>query len=164
MLKRTTTAALLATLTATGCAGSGRPAADPLPPRAAAALRDAEQFDLLSLDPRRTDTAAGERFHGWRVLGRTTVTDAATRDKLATALRRGARENTTTAAGCFNPRHAIHTTHGAHAVDLVICFECLSVAVYEGDERSASFLVSRSPQPAFDAVLRKSGVPLATKP
>jgi hypothetical protein len=44
-------------------------------------------------------------------------------------------------------------------VDLVICFECLSVEVYIGDKRAEKgFLTTGDPQEVFDAVLKAAGV------
>jgi hypothetical protein len=104
-----------------------------------------------------------DHFHGWRVLGRTTITDQATQRKLNEALRAGARENSGAAAACFNPRHGVHVTRADKTYDLVICFECLQVQAFEAGQRTEGFLVSESPQPVFDEVLRAAGVPLAEK-
>ena len=65
------------------------------------------------------------------------------------------------AAACFIPRHGIRMTSGRDTVDLVICFECLSVNVYVNDKREKGFLTTRDPQPTFDAVLKAAGVKLA---
>jgi hypothetical protein len=142
---------------ATGCNSND------VPPETIAALRNADQYELLSLDPTRTSEAPPEQFHGWRILGRMKITDAATRRKLNDSLRKGARENDGMAAGCFNPRHGIHLVKGDQVVDLVICFECLAVDVREEGKRGKGFLVSPSPQRVFDQVLRTGDVPLAEK-
>jgi hypothetical protein len=150
----------VATALLAGCADP--PAGSKLPEGARAALAAADRLELLSLDPDgpRDGQAAGG-FHGWKVLGRTSVEAAETRAKLMAALEQGARENTGTAAGCFNPRHGIRATRGGQTTDLVICFECFQVQVYAGDTRDGGFLTTRSPQPAFDQVLRDAGLPLA---
>jgi hypothetical protein len=142
-----------------GCADP--PAPSKLPERARAALEAPDHFELLSLDPAGPRDGHPDDFHGWKVLGRTPVEAAETRAELMAALEQGARENTGTAAGCFNPRHGIRATRGGQTADLVICFECFQVQVYAGDTRDGGFLTTRSPQPVFDQVLRDAGLPLA---
>ena len=150
-----------------GCDGND------IPKTTISALESAERYELLSLNPDRAtdpDHAASQPtshpaddFHGWRVLGRTTVADAPTRKRLNDALRAGARESDGTAERCFNPRHGVRVVRGDRIVDLVICFECLQVRVIENDQQSEGFLVSESPQAVFDDVLRSAGIPLADK-
>ena len=123
-------------------------------------LQAADHYELLSLDPGHFSTPQPNSFHQFNVLGRTFITDPATRAKLNSALQVGAREPGVPAR-CFNPRHGIRVTHAGHTTDLVICFECRQVKVYEDDQPVPGFLVSASPQVAFDAVLKASGVPLA---
>ena len=130
-----------------------------IPRVAASAMRDADSFELLSLhpEPGRPDAA----FHGFAVLGRAPVSDAATRRRLFDALQSGARWNVPLPALCFSPRHGIRATAGGRTVDLVICFECSQVKVWQGDRPAGMFIVSQSPQPAFDQALRDAGLPLA---
>jgi hypothetical protein len=141
-----------------------------MPAATLAALTQADQYELLSLDPSHEHEKAGGDFHGWRVLGRTLITDTATRDKLTSALRAGVKENVDgMVAGCFNPRHGIRVTRGGggagggQATDFVICFQCMSMSVYQGEQQAGSILTTSSPQPTFDAVLRAKGVTLASK-
>jgi hypothetical protein len=126
------------------------------------ALEHADQYELLSLDPMHYRELPPDNFHRWSVLGRTSVTDPATRKKLNRALRTGA-----WGAGmpymCFNPRHGIHVVQAGRSVDLVICFECRQARVFDDGNANEGFLVSGSPQPAFDEALRNAGVPLAQK-
>ncbi len=141
-----------------GCTGAGQ---DKIPAAARAVLDNAEQFELLSLDPdHRQRETPGEHFHGWKVLGKTPVADAGTRQRLVAALKRGTAENDGMVAACFNPRHGIRVTRGGETLDFVICFECLQAEVFAGEQRTGQFLTSSSPQPAFDEVLRAAGVPL----
>ena len=67
-------------------------------------------------------------------------------------------------AGCFQPRHGIRLVKGDKTVDLAICFECYSTTIYGGeDKKKPYFLVTRSPQPTFDAVLKEAKIKLAPK-
>lgn len=122
-------------------------------------LEHGESFVLLSLDPDANPTSdTREVFHDYVVLGRTTITDAATRARLIGYLYDGM-DNVRGAAGCFSPRHGIHASRGSESVDAVICFHCGTFGVYYGDHQARSYAL-RSTQPVFDAVLRQAGVPL----
>ena len=123
-------------------------------------LEKAEKFEVLSLSPERLKEKPKDDFHGWRVIGRTTVA-AADREKLVAAFKKGVADNDGTVAACFNPRHGIRVTHDGKTADFVICFECLQVHAYLGDKDEKGFLVTQSPQAAFDTVLKTAKVPLA---
>jgi len=157
---------------AAGCtgqkAGGGRtgvrPAGDALPAVAADALENADRFELYSLKPGPLRKDADDTFHGYQVLGKTPVEDAAARQRLIDALKRGIAENDGLAAGCFNPRHGVRAVRGAKTVDVVICFECFSGKIFVDGRHAAGFLTTASPQPAFDRALRDAAVPLADGP
>lgn len=143
-----------------GCSRSG--AALPTPVRTA--LEQGDPFVLLSLQPGPEDLNGP--FHGYQVLGQTTVTDPAQRQALLQALYVGVDENNgwvRTSNKCFLPRHGIHVVREGQAVDLVICFQCYQIEAYVGKQRTQT-LVSRSPQALFDRMLREAAVPLATPP
>ena len=123
-------------------------------------LEKADKFELISLSPEYLKEKPVDGFHGWKVLGRTTVKDADARKTLLAAFEKGVAENKGEVARCFDPRHGIRATHGDKTVDLVICFECYQVKVFAGDDLKTDFLVTRSPQPAFDKVLTDAKVPL----
>lgn len=131
-----------------------------IPPAALKILQNADSFELLSLDPSRELRPADGGFHGWKVLGSTTIKEAATRTKLLDALAKGVAENEGEVAGCFNPRHGIRAKKGQEIVELVICFECLSAQVYVDGKAGKGFLLTSSPQPTFNSVLKQAGVAL----
>ena len=133
-----------------------------IPDTVEALLTKADGFELYSLDPaREPDMAkpAKDTFHGRKVLGKTEVKDA-DRKRLAEALRTGAEDNSGAAAGCFIPRHGLRLKGGGKTVDLVICFQCLSVEVFEDDKRVGGFLTTGEPQKEFDAVLKAAKIKL----
>jgi hypothetical protein len=144
-----------------GCGGA---ADNKIPADLLAALEKAEEFELLSLDPKEPDEKPKDGFHGWRVLGKTAVTDAETRKKLVAAFKKGATDSDGTVAACFIPRHGIRVTREKKTVDFVVCFQCLQVKAYAGDAAAGGFLTTAGPQKAFDAVLTDAKVPLAGKP
>jgi hypothetical protein len=118
-------------------------------------------FELYSLDP--DDKAAGGGkggFHGWKVLGKTEVKEAEARKRLVGALRLGAEDNFGMAAACFIPRHGVRLKDGGKTVDLVICFQCLSVQVFVDGKQAKGFLTTKDPQKEYDAVLKAAGVKL----
>lgn len=138
-----------------------------LPAAAQAILDKAESVELLSLHPRpvpKADQAKDkDLFYNYRVLGKTAL-KAADRKTVLAALDKGVKDaDPDLAAGCFNPRHGIRAKHDGKTLDLVICFECLSIAVYiDGEYVKALPKVTGSPQPAFDKVLTAAKVPLPT--
>jgi hypothetical protein len=149
--------ALLA-LSATGCRAAG----NDLPKDVRAVLDKADRFELLSLDPTRQKEKPKDDFHGWKVLGKTEVKDAAARKNVVAALYKGIADSDGSVAACFNPRHGIRATHDGKTVELVICYECLSMQAFLGETRSSA-LTTRSPQKTFDEVLRAAKVPLPPK-
>jgi hypothetical protein len=153
------TAALLAG--ASPCAGEREEKENKIPDAVKAVLDKADSFELLSLEPSERKEAKGG-FHGWKVLGKTEVKDADTRKDLVAALEKGVAENKGEVAKCFEPRHGIRATRDKKTVELVICFECLQVRGYvdNSDKNTDGFLTSKSPQPAFDKVLKGADVPL----
>jgi hypothetical protein len=127
-------------------------------------LEKAEQFELLSLSPERLQEKPKDAFHDWKVLGKTTVKSAETRDQLVTAFKKGVAANKGIVAACFNPRHGIRVTADGKTTDFVICFECFQVQVFVGDKQDRGFLITASPQVVFDNVLKEAKVPLPEKP
>jgi len=141
------------------CAGPG---AKPLPADVDALLDKADTIELISLSPERLREAAPTDFHGWGVLGRTTI-KAGEKAAVLAALRAGIRGNDGMVAGCFNPRHGILATAGGRTVALVICFECMSLQVREDGKATVQALTTAAPQATFDRVLKAAGVKVAAK-
>jgi hypothetical protein len=133
-----------------------------LPDDAKAILEGADTFEVYSLDPKRSVEKPKDHFHGWKVLGKTALKDRKERAKLLGALQKGIKESDGSAALCFNPRHGIRAVKGDKSVDLVICYECLSMQVWQGD-KAGSVLTTRSPEKAFNRLLAAAKVPLPTQ-
>jgi hypothetical protein len=146
--------------------GCSQPGAG-IPSRELNALEQGKKYELVSLDPdeqKRVDDASPDMFHKWLVLGRATIDDAETRKRLNDAFAAGAKVAGIAPAACFWPRHGIRVNFDGKAVDFVICFECSHVEVFADEKRTKQFLVSESPQPVFDDVLRARGIALSEKP
>src|SRR4051812_18265719 len=102
---------------------------------AAALLARAKTFDLYSLDP--ASRGEGPKgLHGWKVLGKTTLQDKDVRARALAAIEKGVRDSDGSVAGCFRPRHGVRAVVDGKTVELVICFECLSLQVFEDGKRS----------------------------
>ena len=130
-----------------------------------ALFEKADAIELYSLDPgadMKEPADAKKGFHGWKVLGKTTVKDAKTRKKLVAAMYQGLEASDGTAAKCFNPRHGVRVMADGKTVDAVICFECLQVQFFVGDA-STTETTTDTPEKVFDEMLRDAGVPLAGK-
>jgi hypothetical protein len=127
-------------------------------------FKQADQFELLSLnpvfDPKHPETPA-PKFHGWDVIGKTTITNSEVRTKLIAALRNAVADPPPGKVGCFNPRHGIHAIHQGDAIDLVICFECEIALVYTNDEETSGFHITSPPRVTFNKTLLEAGISLA---
>jgi hypothetical protein len=81
-------------------------------------------------------------------------------------LKKSVAESKGAAADCFNPRHGIRVIYDGKTNDLVICFQCFQVLVYQNgkEEKPPDFLIGDSAQSAeslFNRVLMKQKIPLA---
>lgn len=148
-------------LTAAGAAAQGE---NKIPDDVRAVLEKPDRVELLSIHPDRLEKPPKDGLHGWKVLGKTELKGADVQKKVFAALETGVKENTGKVAGCFNPRHGIRAVQGKKTVELVICFECFQVQFYVDGKQGRGFLVTDSPQPAFDQVLKDAKVPLAPAP
>jgi hypothetical protein len=135
-----------------------------IPDQARDILKKAMQFDLLSIGHDSSPKKPTEDFHGWPVIGKTTVKDPNTRNRLVAALEKSVEENKGDSMKCFNPRHGIRATHDGMTADFVICFECYQVMVYVAGGAEQRFLITDSPAPVFNQTLQSAKVPLAREP
>jgi hypothetical protein len=131
-----------------------------LPGDAKEVLEKPDQFELLSLDPYKTDKEQG--FHNHPVLGKTTIKGEKDRKKIVSALLKGIADNKGEVGKCFEPRHGIRVKHADKTVDFVICFHCKHIHVYVGDKKT-NLRTTGSPQTVFDGILKAAEVPLAPK-
>jgi hypothetical protein len=130
-----------------------------LPPEAAKALHNADEIELLSLEPYRPkDKPFTDGLFGYKILGTTTITDPATKTKLIADLNDGVAGHNGKVAECFNPRHALKCNHTGQNHVFMICFECSRIAWYIDGKFKELLFTSESPQPAFDEILKKANV------
>jgi hypothetical protein len=135
-----------------------------LPEPAKSALEQAEELELISLDPRKP--AKGEdtthTFHRRKILGTTRITDTETRRFLLAALNYGLRE-ASEGAECFEPRHCIRVKHQGKVIEVVICFACDLGAVYIDGKLGPDFqfVIDESPRTVFDGLLSAGRIQIA---
>jgi hypothetical protein len=127
-----------------------------IPETALAILEQADQFELLSLNPDQLQKAVEGDFHGYRVIGAAVINDTETRKRLVFTFRRAVAEYQGIAVACFNPRHGIRVTRNGNQEDFIICFECNQVHVLGAVQ--GTFLITRSAEPIFDSVLHSRSV------
>ncbi len=107
--------------------GFGKEDAKPvkkLTPLAVSILNKAQVFELYSLDFEVRDEKPPAGFHGFKVLGKVTITDADVREKVLSALQDGITKSGGMGSFCFDPRHGIRAKFDDLTAELVICFEC----------------------------------------
>jgi hypothetical protein len=121
-------------------------------------LDKADRFVLLSLDPKATakqeHKAWDEVFHDYRVRRKLEIRTQETRDQLLGALYKGIADSHGMVAMCFNPRHGIRASMGSENVDLLICFECMSIQIY--GKTDGEVLTTGSPATIFNRVLGRT--------
>jgi hypothetical protein len=146
--------ALFALVPALAGCGSG----ERLPPDARTVLEKADEIELYSLNPDEKAKKAAGGLQGWEVLGKTTLKGDEKKD-IVKELQRGIANSEGMAAACFNPRHGIKASHDGKTVELVICYECLSMKGWT-DGTPFSVLTARGPEERFNEVLKEKGVEL----
>lgn len=133
--------------------------ANALPPDVEQIFKKADKLTLISLEPSPGYKGA-KAFHGYEMLGQITVDKEKEREKLIGAFFKGISENKGLVAGCFIPRHGLRASHNGKTVEVVICFQCMSMLVYMDGKQAKSILTTSSPQPTFNALLIEAKVPL----
>jgi hypothetical protein len=133
-------------------------------------LEHASTMTVMSLDPtlrspnffaRLSESLCYRHFGGWRLLGQTTVEDAATRKRVAASIESAVRDFNGWRATCFNPRHAVRVTSGSQTYDFIICYECGSLECYSGERQvGRSVSISGSPR-MLNALLTAAHIKLA---
>lgn len=110
-------------------------------------------------DPTKKSEPPKKKFHDYVILGSVEIRDGKEREELLRALYKGIADSEGRVAACFNPRHGISATLAGETVDLVICFECLSIQTYAKNGKGV--LTTGSPLPTFNGALRRAGLPIA---
>jgi hypothetical protein len=97
------------------------------------------------------------RFQGYRILGQVRLEKAEQRKEVATFLGKALHWNILRQALCFNPRHGLRVVHDKRTLELVICFECNRIEVYEGGEIQETVTVLAEKHEVIERILRDAG-------
>lgn len=129
-------------------------------------LAEEHTVELLSLSPERifeVDHKGEELFHEFELLGRAEL-DKASADKLMSALQASTAAITKDYEfpECFNPRHGLRLKSQDKLIDLVICFECAQIYVYQTKEDDDFAGTSGAPLELFDEMVKEYNLPLPT--
>lgn len=160
-----------------------------LPPPLRDLLLHATTFEIVAIHPGYWDPpcqAPGETrctsdgtellwLH--RVLGRARVEAPEQRSELVALIDEAIGDgDDSSAAACFDPRHAVTVTRDGRRVDILICFECQSLSVHDEAESTpnvgtkddmysgASFPIGRSVRSRMNEIYRDHGLTLAPNP
>lgn len=154
----------------TAIAGCSAPKAYQLDPAVVDCLRSATRIELFALDPQPLDrggvVGALGAWHGYPVLGRAELSDAAQRRQLVELVIRGVEQHRDTVAACFNPRHGLSASAGDRRVELVICYECLSMSVHAtglGADAEGPAWTTDAVEAGVSQVYRDAGLTLSGK-
>jgi hypothetical protein len=118
-------------------------------------VAEADRLIVYSLFP---DTAGGgegcDRLHDYPILRQVDVVDSRITD-VYSSLRVGEEEEVLGRRRCFIPRHGVRAIRDDIALDLVICFQCASMAVYESSESESVVWadIGESPQALLNELL-----------
>lgn len=143
-----------------------------LPTAVERVLIDASQLELMTLDPTPLSMTGAtppesDQLHGYAITGRARLTDAQPKTELVDLILRGIRESDGRVAACFNPRHAVRAVNGGKTVELVICFECLSLQAYgdalPGSGTKLNVLVANSVESSVNRIFSSVGLTVGQK-
>jgi hypothetical protein len=131
-----------------------------LPGEVALALHAPDKGKLYSLEPWDEATPTDPTLHRFKIIGqldldRSLATSVAAEFKAAIVSSR-----TRLAALCFDPRHALSVTSRGTTFDLLLCYECGQLEVFNGDRLIAVLSASGTPT-ALNAILSANKVPLS---
>jgi hypothetical protein len=152
---------LILTLLLLGFAARASAARPRLPEKVFRALDSPSEIILFSLHP---DPHAAHwfthTFHDYRILGQVPIISAIQRRQVAGLVKHAAQTYVGDTKCIFSPRHGVHLRSGSETYDFVICFECLQMEIYSGDQRLAFLSVAGSPD-TLNYILRSAHVRIA---
>jgi hypothetical protein len=99
------------------------------------------------------------KFHGYRILGQTSLTSPDARETVVSTILKAVREWDGGIGGCFQPRHGISVTDTSGTHDFVICFSCKQIYIYSPHTPVQEIYLQGSPQ-SLNAILTAANVAL----
>ncbi|MCS6865371.1 MAG: hypothetical protein RMJ56_00950 [Gemmataceae bacterium] len=129
-----------------------------LPDDIAKALEKADEITIYSLNG---ELSHKDGWHGAKVLGQTTLTQAKDRKTVVAAIKKGIEEGSR-GARCFIPRHGLRAKYQGSTYDFLICFECRWVYIYtNAADKPLVLLISEAPEKTFNKILIAAKIELA---
>ena len=136
-----------------------------LPNGAQQVFDGADKFVLYALEPSELMKNMGHKtyFHGFGILGETTISDAATMQQLSAAYYDGLCFDNEKGLGaaCFNPRHGLRAVKNGQTLDLVICFHCAQAEVFFNGREHGVVIINKRPQNTFNRIYNDAGLKMA---
>ena len=127
-------------------------------------LDSVESLTLYSIDGTEAsmgqESAAGETFRGYPLLGQIDITASQSRQEIADAINSSISQSDGLVAACFWPRHALRVRAQGQTIDYVVCFQCRQLEVYEGKSRTM-IPIETTAEPVLNRWLEQAGIPLA---
>ncbi len=148
-----------------GCAKSPKRLSDidvssvQLPDSLESVLNTSHATELLSLNPEHLAETPTDNFHRWEILGRAQL-DGESAIKIIHGLKAGVATEPGYAAACFNPRHGLRLSANKNTIDVVICFECAQIYVYENDVDAGTIGTSDIPLTLFNQMVTENELPM----
>jgi hypothetical protein len=134
-----------------------------LPLEASVFLKNADLFELLTLDPGGDGQALDDRnrlretVERFAVIGKSEIVDASTRNVLIDAIDRSVREAKSQESSSFYPKYAIRAGYGNQVVAVIISFDGGQFdLISHGEIRHGS--LSASARKFFDALVSARGL------
>ena len=147
---------ILAVLLLFGLARASDKPPNVLSPEIQHVLDSADSAILYSLDP---NAAPGNKFHYFRILGKTKLNRDETREA-AHAFDKAIAGFGDEMANCFNARHGLRIVSAGHIYDYLLCYECDQVEVFIDDKLVADLGAAGSPN-VLNHLLREHHLPIA---
>jgi len=131
---------------------------------------NAKEWTLYSIEPDiRPVDAQAENLQGYRVLGSQSVSNAEALRQVVNELNAAAERWDGAVAMCFNPRHGIRVKSGDKNYDMLICYECSQVYLYEGAKEVGIMYLNSAPKnepspKVLNDLLTQAGIKLPAQP
>ena len=129
-------------------------------------VNSGDSLQILSLDPRphrkeEDEKKAAKLFHEYRILGTLLVKEQDQVKSLQKGLTGSLSDDHSIRALCFRPRHGIVVSKGNKVVcELLICYECKSAELYDGDTFRGVISVQRGFEKELNALLTENKIPI----
>ena len=128
-----------------------------LPKKGRRLLKQAEKIEMLEIAgymearPPKSEQYQPERFQGFRIKKKVTITDSSLKQQILDGLNFAA-STSDSGAMCFAPAYEVRATYKGDSVDLVVCFMCGN---FRGESSFGGVggAISKAPKEFFDQIL-----------